>query len=180
MATCPNCKAVIAWSVDRCAACGALFGGDDAWRPLPESVGEKQSIAARYPAKAPLWVPGIASVFKSAAFVGAGATLATAALAYVVSQTPPPLSGALVVGAFFGLLTAIWYVLLLLVLPLLRLMGMTAGALAGLLVSLIFFLPPFFLVIAFVAGGWLLIPVTIALGWAGQRLFLTPRSVPHH
>ena len=49
MAKCPNCEAQIAWDAERCPKCPAIFSGDGAWSPLPETIDERRALQQRLP-----------------------------------------------------------------------------------------------------------------------------------
>jgi hypothetical protein len=85
MARCPNCAGSISVTVERCPACGATFGNEATWRPVPtkaEEMGGKHlragqrsaspsSLTIRHLALAALGPPlVIASVLVIAHFMG--------------------------------------------------------------------------------------------------------------
>lgn len=53
MARCPNCEGQIQWDVAECPKCSAVFAGEEAWRPAPETADERSKLASKYPNDAP-------------------------------------------------------------------------------------------------------------------------------
>jgi len=92
MAYCPNCSSVVDENAAACAACGATFGPEGAWRPLVEAPKARASWLA---------VPATRTAAAVSAFLAAMAFL---------------LAGKLVLSFLFGLSGPIWFILTLSVL----------------------------------------------------------------
>ena len=53
MAKCPNCDADVRWDAPSCGACGAAFGTNAAWRPIPTNGAEAAQLGASYDVATP-------------------------------------------------------------------------------------------------------------------------------
>jgi hypothetical protein len=194
MAACPSCGVPIEWSKRECAACGALFEGADAWRPVSQTAEESQLLAEKYSTgrAIPLPVAGIGAVLRSTLFVGASSAavlLLYMAMTGTIASTSTSFA---VVAAVGAACTAAWYLVLLLAASSMRSIGAVAGFLAGLLVLITLFMPAVYyaffdqsevrkvtyvtLAVLVASGAWLLPVSTAIVGWLAERLLLTVRQ----
>jgi hypothetical protein len=143
---CPNCDAELAVDANACSACGADFGGQSAWRPLPQPQHRRtgQPISSGVPKVEHAWQSVVFFVL-----VGPLVGLLAFAFGYDWEFCVPvwiPLMGALAIGGPAALIAGILYCGLALAVvfrfPTARVsawLGAVLGAVAGLLGAIIYY-----------------------------------------